>query len=146
MAPEIFEMQEYDAKADIWSVGCVFYEMLGNDDSYHEIFFIPVLFMNCYEVFSIHCYPCCLNLAVTSLLSTGTPLHRPCFFHSPIMSVFMTVATPRFTTICTNTLKIIFIIIFKNVRMMIFVTNFTQILTTIIRLFNDYFHILFIFL
>jgi serine/threonine protein kinase len=29
MAPEIFEMQEYDAKADIWSVGCVFYEMLG---------------------------------------------------------------------------------------------------------------------
>jgi serine/threonine protein kinase len=30
MAPEIFEMQEYDAKADIWSVGCVFYEMLGN--------------------------------------------------------------------------------------------------------------------
>lgn len=22
-------MQEYDAKADIWSVGCVFYEMLG---------------------------------------------------------------------------------------------------------------------
>ena len=32
MAPEIFEMQEYDAKADIWSVGCVFYEMLGNDD------------------------------------------------------------------------------------------------------------------
>ena len=30
MAPEIFEMQEYDAKADIWSVGCVFYEMLGH--------------------------------------------------------------------------------------------------------------------
>jgi serine/threonine protein kinase len=28
MAPEIFEMQEYDAKADLWSVGCVFYEML----------------------------------------------------------------------------------------------------------------------
>jgi len=28
MAPEIFDMQEYDAKADIWSVGCVFYEML----------------------------------------------------------------------------------------------------------------------
>mmetsp|Transcript_2785 Transcript_2785/g.4197 ORF Transcript_2785/g.4197 Transcript_2785/m.4197 type:complete len:808 (-) Transcript_2785:541-2964(-) len=28
MAPEIFEMQEYDAKADLWSVGCVLYEML----------------------------------------------------------------------------------------------------------------------
>ena len=28
MAPEIFEMQEYDAKADVWSVGCIFYEML----------------------------------------------------------------------------------------------------------------------
>jgi serine/threonine-protein kinase ULK/ATG1 len=28
MAPEIFEMQEYDAKADLWSVGCVYYEML----------------------------------------------------------------------------------------------------------------------
>ena len=28
MAPEIFEMQEYDSKADVWSVGCVFYEML----------------------------------------------------------------------------------------------------------------------
>lgn len=28
MAPEIFEMQEYDAKADLWSVGCIFYEML----------------------------------------------------------------------------------------------------------------------
>jgi serine/threonine protein kinase len=144
MAPEIFEMQEYDAKADIWSVGCVFYEMLGNDNSHHEIFFIPVLFMNCYEMFSIHCYPCCLILAVTSLLSTGTPLHWPCFFHSPIMSVFMTVVTPPLTTICTNTLKAaflnIFIIIFKNVCMMIFVTNFTPTLTIIIRLFNDYIH------
>jgi serine/threonine protein kinase len=28
MAPEIFDMQEYDAKADVWSVGCIFYEML----------------------------------------------------------------------------------------------------------------------
>ena len=28
MAPEIFEMHEYDAKADLWSVGCIFYEML----------------------------------------------------------------------------------------------------------------------
>jgi hypothetical protein len=28
MAPEIFEMQEYDAKADLWSVGCIYYEML----------------------------------------------------------------------------------------------------------------------
>ena len=27
-APEILESREYDAKADIWSVGCVFYEML----------------------------------------------------------------------------------------------------------------------
>ena len=27
-APEILECREYDAKADIWSVGCVFYEML----------------------------------------------------------------------------------------------------------------------
>mmetsp|Transcript_12369 Transcript_12369/g.18759 ORF Transcript_12369/g.18759 Transcript_12369/m.18759 type:complete len:905 (+) Transcript_12369:100-2814(+) len=28
MAPEIFEMKKYDAKADLWSVGCVLYEML----------------------------------------------------------------------------------------------------------------------
>lgn len=28
MAPEIFENQEYDGKADIWSTGCIFYEML----------------------------------------------------------------------------------------------------------------------
>jgi serine/threonine-protein kinase ULK/ATG1 len=28
MAPEILECREYDAKADIWSVGCIFYEML----------------------------------------------------------------------------------------------------------------------
>ena len=28
MAPEIFEMQEYDIKADVWSVGCIFFEML----------------------------------------------------------------------------------------------------------------------
>lgn len=28
MAPEIFEMHEYDAKADLWSVGCIMYEML----------------------------------------------------------------------------------------------------------------------
>ena len=27
-APEIFMMAEYDGKADVWSVGCVFYEML----------------------------------------------------------------------------------------------------------------------
>jgi serine/threonine-protein kinase ULK/ATG1 len=27
-APEVFEMQDYDAKADLWSVGCIFYEML----------------------------------------------------------------------------------------------------------------------
>lgn len=27
MAPEIFEMKEYDAKADVWSVGCVLFEM-----------------------------------------------------------------------------------------------------------------------
>lgn len=41
MAPEIFEMQEYDAKADIWSVGCVFYEMLGNDDSHLNLIDMP---------------------------------------------------------------------------------------------------------
>lgn len=28
MAPEIFQMKEYDEKADVWSLGCVFYEML----------------------------------------------------------------------------------------------------------------------
>lgn len=28
MAPEILEAREYDAKADIWSIGCIFYEML----------------------------------------------------------------------------------------------------------------------
>ena len=28
MAPEILEARDYDAKADIWSVGCIFYEML----------------------------------------------------------------------------------------------------------------------
>ena len=27
-APEIFQLQEYDAKADLWSVGCIYYEML----------------------------------------------------------------------------------------------------------------------
>lgn len=27
MAPEIFEMKEYDAKADVWSIGCVLFEM-----------------------------------------------------------------------------------------------------------------------
>ena len=41
MAPEIFEMQEYDAKADIWSVGCVFYEMLGKDDSHLYLIDMP---------------------------------------------------------------------------------------------------------
>ena len=38
MAPEIFEMQEYDAKADIWSVGCVFYEMLGMEEDRGKLF------------------------------------------------------------------------------------------------------------
>ena len=28
MAPEILECKDYDGKADIWSVGCIFYEML----------------------------------------------------------------------------------------------------------------------
>lgn len=28
MAPEILELREYDAKADLWSVGCVLFEML----------------------------------------------------------------------------------------------------------------------
>lgn len=28
MAPEIFEMHEYDVKADIWAVGCIYFEML----------------------------------------------------------------------------------------------------------------------
>src|SRR4051794_16890442 len=27
-APEILESKDYDGKADIWSVGCIFYEML----------------------------------------------------------------------------------------------------------------------
>ena len=43
MAPEIFEMQEYDAKADIWSVGCVFYEMLGE----HTLDTSQILFLCC---------------------------------------------------------------------------------------------------
>jgi serine/threonine protein kinase len=28
MAPEIFDQNDYDSKADVWSTGCVFYEML----------------------------------------------------------------------------------------------------------------------
>eukprot|EP01038_Epipyxis_sp_PR26KG_P010953 gene10953-14708_t len=28
MAPEVLESRDYDAKADIWSVGCIFFEML----------------------------------------------------------------------------------------------------------------------
>jgi serine/threonine protein kinase len=28
MAPEILESRDYDGKADIWSIGCIFYEML----------------------------------------------------------------------------------------------------------------------
>ena len=28
MAPEVFERRKYDAKADLWSIGCVLYEML----------------------------------------------------------------------------------------------------------------------
>lgn len=28
MAPEILESRDYDGKADVWSVGCIFYEML----------------------------------------------------------------------------------------------------------------------
>ena len=27
-APEILESRDYDGKADVWSVGCIFYEML----------------------------------------------------------------------------------------------------------------------
>jgi serine/threonine protein kinase len=28
MAPEIFDKREYDSKVDLWSMGCVLYEML----------------------------------------------------------------------------------------------------------------------
>eukprot|EP01035_Chromulina_nebulosa_P017131 gene17131-22645_t len=28
MAPEIFEMRDYDSRADIWSTGCIYFEML----------------------------------------------------------------------------------------------------------------------
>ena len=34
-APEILENQEYDSKADLWSVGCVFYEMLAGTTPFH---------------------------------------------------------------------------------------------------------------
>jgi serine/threonine protein kinase len=27
-APEVLEAKEYDGKADVWSVGCIYYEML----------------------------------------------------------------------------------------------------------------------
>jgi serine/threonine-protein kinase ULK/ATG1 len=33
-APEIFDHDEYDSKADIWSVGCIFYEMLVGETPY----------------------------------------------------------------------------------------------------------------
>jgi len=40
MAPEVYERRQYDAKADLWSMGCVIYEMLvgctpfkGKDDA-----------------------------------------------------------------------------------------------------------------
>ena len=67
MAPEIFEMQEYDAKADIWSVGCVFYEMLGNDDVWyyfmnfsHAHFFYCLC---CKEVFCSDSQPVCVMVS-----------------------------------------------------------------------------------
>ena len=28
MAPEVLDGREYDHKADVWSLGCIFYEML----------------------------------------------------------------------------------------------------------------------
>jgi len=28
MAPEIFQGKSYDHKADVWSIGCLFYELL----------------------------------------------------------------------------------------------------------------------
>eukprot|EP00605_Chrysophyceae_sp_TOSAG23-4_P000454 GSChrysophyteH1.ASY1.ANO1.512.1 assembled CDS len=33
-APEVFLMQEYNGKADVWSVGCIFYEMLFGSTPY----------------------------------------------------------------------------------------------------------------
>lgn len=31
MAPEIFDMKDYDAKADVWSIGCVLFEMCAGE-------------------------------------------------------------------------------------------------------------------
>lgn len=34
-APEILENHEYDSKADLWSVGCIFFEMLAGATPFH---------------------------------------------------------------------------------------------------------------
>jgi len=36
MAPEILKGQSYSAKADIWSLGCVLYELLYGECPYEE--------------------------------------------------------------------------------------------------------------
>ena len=36
MAPEVLKNLPYDFKADIWSLGCIFYEMLFKKLPYYE--------------------------------------------------------------------------------------------------------------
>ena len=43
MAPEIFKNSNYNSKADIWSIGIVFYEMLFGDLPFFFSFFFSFL-------------------------------------------------------------------------------------------------------